>query len=129
MPVDRDLLTTVQHVRRTLAEVGPESIRADGDFERVPLPSQDCDALRDLLVADNAEVVIEIGLAYGSSARAIGEGHPAVPAEARDADRQALLVPQALVDRRDRVRPEHLFDPRAVGLDHLAGEAALAGVH
>jgi predicted O-methyltransferase YrrM len=73
VPVDRDLLTTVQYVRRRLAEVGPEHIRADGDFERVSLPSQDCDALRDLLVAEKAQVVIEIGLAYGSSALAIGE--------------------------------------------------------
>jgi hypothetical protein len=73
VPIDRDLLTTVQYVRRRLAEVGPEHIRANGDFERVSLPSQDCDALRDLLVAENAQVVIEIGLAYGSSALAIGE--------------------------------------------------------
>ena len=49
---------------------------------------------------------------------------PKQPPEAREADRQALLVPQALVDRRDRVDPEHLFDPRAVGLDHRVGEAA-----
>jgi len=73
VPVDRDHLTTVQYVRRRLAKVGPEHIRADGDFERVSPPSQDCDALRDLLVAENARVVIEIGLAYGSSALAIGE--------------------------------------------------------
>jgi len=72
-PSDRELLTTVQYVRRRLAEVGPEHIRADGDFERVSLPNLDCDALRDLLVAENAQVVIEIGLAYGSSALAIGE--------------------------------------------------------
>jgi predicted O-methyltransferase YrrM len=56
-----------------LAEVGPEHIRADGDFERVSLPDEDCDALRDLIVAERARVVIEIGLAYGSSALAIGE--------------------------------------------------------
>ena len=73
VPSDRELLTTVQHVRRRLVEVGPEHIRADGDFERVSLPALDCDALRDLLVAENAQVVIEIGLAYGSSALAIGE--------------------------------------------------------
>jgi predicted O-methyltransferase YrrM len=60
-------------MRRRLAEVGQEHIRADADFERVSLPDLDCDALRDLIVAENAQVVIEIGLGYGSSALAIGE--------------------------------------------------------
>src|SRR4029079_12503778 len=46
----------------------------EGDFERVALPAEDCDNLRDMLVAHDAHVVIEIGLAYGSSALAIGEG-------------------------------------------------------
>ena len=73
MPSDPEPLTTVRHVRRRLAEVGPEFTRADGDFERVSLPNRDCDALRDLLAAERAQVVIEVGLAYGSSALAIGE--------------------------------------------------------
>lgn len=60
-------------MRRRLAELGPEHTRADGDFERVSLPNEDCDALRDLFIAEQARVVIEIGLAYGSSALAIGE--------------------------------------------------------
>lgn len=60
-------------MRRRLAELGPEHTRADGDFERVSLPNEDCDALRDLLIAEQVRVVIEIGLAYGSSALAIGE--------------------------------------------------------
>jgi predicted O-methyltransferase YrrM len=60
-------------VRRTLAEVGPAFTRSEGDFARVSLPDRDCDVLRDLLVGDRARVVIEIGLAYGSSALAIGE--------------------------------------------------------
>jgi predicted O-methyltransferase YrrM len=63
----------VQSVRRRLADVGPEHVRAAGDFERVSLPYQDCNALRDLVAAEHARVVIEIGLAYGSSALAIGE--------------------------------------------------------
>jgi predicted O-methyltransferase YrrM len=63
----------VQSVRRRLAEIGPAYTRSDGDFERVSLPDEDGDALRDVLVAENAHVVIEIGLAYGSSALAIGE--------------------------------------------------------
>jgi predicted O-methyltransferase YrrM len=73
VPSDPELLRTVRDVRRRLTEVGPEHIRADGDFERVSLPNLDGDALRDLLVSENARVVIEIGLAYGSSALAIGE--------------------------------------------------------
>jgi len=70
---DRELLTAIQSMRRRLVEVGPERVRADGDFERVSLPNLDGDALRDLLVAENAQTVIEVGLAYGSSALAIGE--------------------------------------------------------
>ena len=45
----------------------------EGDFERVALPAADADILRDALVAHGAHVVIEVGLAYGSSALAIGE--------------------------------------------------------
>lgn len=56
-----------------MAEAGPERVRAGGDFARVSLPQGDGDALRDLLVVDGARTVIEIGLAYGSSALAIGE--------------------------------------------------------
>ena len=37
------------------------------------LPESDCDNLRDLLVAHGTRTVIEVGLAYGSSALAIGE--------------------------------------------------------
>lgn len=59
--------------RRKLAEVGPSYVRSEGDFDRVSLPSSDGDALRDLIVAEDAHVVIEIGLGYGSSALAIGE--------------------------------------------------------
>jgi len=39
----------------------------------VALPAAECDMLRDILVANGAHVVIEVGLAYGSSALAIGE--------------------------------------------------------
>jgi predicted O-methyltransferase YrrM len=60
-------------MRRRLGEAGPERARVDGDFERVSLPRNDGDALRDLLSAEDARTVIEIGLAYGSSALAIGE--------------------------------------------------------
>jgi predicted O-methyltransferase YrrM len=37
------------------------------------MPERDCHLLRDLLIADGAETVVEVGLAYGSSALAIGE--------------------------------------------------------
>lgn len=60
-------------MRSRLVEVGPARSRAEGDFERVALPSDHCDVLRDLLISERARVVIEIGLAYGSSALAIGE--------------------------------------------------------
>ena len=64
----------VRAVRVELHTVGPKRRRPfQGDFERVSLPAVDCDILRDTLVADGARVVIEIGLAYGSSALAIGE--------------------------------------------------------
>ena len=61
-------------MRTQLHDQGPTHLRpyAD-DFERVALPQQDCDTLRDALIAENAKVVIEVGLAYGSSALAIGE--------------------------------------------------------
>jgi predicted O-methyltransferase YrrM len=73
VPGDLELLTAVRDMRSRLADVGPAHVRADGDFERVSLPSTDCDVLRDLLIAEKARVVIEIGLAYGSSALAISE--------------------------------------------------------
>ena len=67
-------LRRVRAVRAELLEEGPRHNRpAEPDFERVTLPAADCDVLRDALVADGARVVIEVGLAYGSSALAIGE--------------------------------------------------------
>jgi len=60
-------------VRRQLAEAGPAFTRAEGDFALISLPAPDGDVLRDLLIEEQARVVIEIGLAYGSSALAIGE--------------------------------------------------------
>lgn len=37
------------------------------------MPDRDCDLLRDLLVSERAGTVVEVGLAYASSALAIGE--------------------------------------------------------
>jgi predicted O-methyltransferase YrrM len=67
-------LRRIRAVRAELHSAGPKRSRPfDGDFERVALPKEDCDILRDTLIAHRARVVIEIGLAYGSSALAIGE--------------------------------------------------------
>lgn len=67
-------LQRVREVRAELHATGPTRQRPfEGDFERVALPAADCDILRDILIADKAHVVIEVGLAYGSSALAIGE--------------------------------------------------------
>lgn len=73
VPVDALLLETVRRKRCELATRGPSALRSTGDFEYVTLPERDGDALRDLLVAENARFVIEIGLAYGSSALAVAE--------------------------------------------------------
>ncbi|HEY0672091.1 MAG TPA: class I SAM-dependent methyltransferase [Longimicrobiales bacterium] len=67
-------LAQVHAVRTQLHNEGPTHLRPfAGDFERVALPREDCDILRDALIAEDAKVVIEVGLAYGSSALAIGE--------------------------------------------------------
>jgi predicted O-methyltransferase YrrM len=71
--MDPEPLRTVRDLRRSLTEVGPQHTRGDGDFERVSLPNNDCDVLRDVVAAEHAHVVIEIGLAYGNSALAIVE--------------------------------------------------------
>ncbi len=69
-----DRLHRVRTVRAELQANGPKRSRPfEGDFERVALPAVDSDVLRDTLVAHGARVVIEVGLAYGSSALAIAE--------------------------------------------------------
>jgi predicted O-methyltransferase YrrM len=67
-------LRRVRVVRAELQARGPKRSRpSQGDFERVALPAADCDVLRDTLIARDVHVVIEVGLAYGSSALAIAE--------------------------------------------------------
>jgi predicted O-methyltransferase YrrM len=67
-------MTRVREVRRRLAREGPaRTRRREGDFETITLPEPDCDLLRDLLIAEGVETVVEVGLAYASSALAIGE--------------------------------------------------------
>lgn len=66
-------------MRSRLAEEGPIWTRGpELDFQTVTLPECDCDLVRDLLIAEEAQTVVEIGLAYGSSALAIGEALVAV---------------------------------------------------
>jgi predicted O-methyltransferase YrrM len=69
----QDLVDRIREARRRLAADGPPRVRPGGDFERVSVPASDGDVLRDLLLAENPGTVIEIGLAYGSSALAIAE--------------------------------------------------------
>lgn len=73
MTVETAALRAIQAERRRLGSEGPTFERAEGDFERVSIPEPDAGVLRDLLVAEGAGAVIEIGLAYGASALAIAE--------------------------------------------------------
>jgi len=71
--------TRIRQVRGRLAREGPAWARGpERDFETVTLPERDCDLLRDLLISESAQTVVEVGLAYGSSALAIGEALVAV---------------------------------------------------
>jgi len=66
--------TRVREVRRRLAHEGPAWTRdREADFETVAVPEGDCDRLRDLLISEGVQTIVEIGLAYASSALAIGE--------------------------------------------------------
>lgn len=67
-------LDRARAARARLHSTGPVETRPQaGDFERVALPAIDADHLRDALAAEGVRSVIEVGLAYGSSALAIGE--------------------------------------------------------
>jgi predicted O-methyltransferase YrrM len=69
-------------VRRQLGRDGPAWTRDEADdFERVTVPERDCDAVRDLLIREGVRRIVEIGLAYGSSALAIGEALVSIDAE------------------------------------------------
>jgi predicted O-methyltransferase YrrM len=69
----------VRDVRRRLARDGPPWTRnRANDFDVVTVPERDCNTLRDLLIAESIETIVEVGLAYGSSALAIGEALIAV---------------------------------------------------
>jgi predicted O-methyltransferase YrrM len=104
---DREL---VRQTRRRLSENGPEWTRGpELDFATVTLPDRDCDLLRDLLIAERARTVVEIGLAYGSSALAIGEA--LLTGEERAAG-EALPTGEALLTGEERAAPRHVvIDP------------------
>jgi predicted O-methyltransferase YrrM len=101
----------VQQARRQLTETGPRRARAPGDFDRVSLPNDDCDVLRDLVVEEGARVVVEIGLAYGSSALAIAEG---LVSHEREGARHVII--DAYQDRFGNAGREAIA---AAGLDRL----------
>jgi predicted O-methyltransferase YrrM len=64
----------IREVRRRLVLHGPSRTRDfERDFETVTMPERDCDLLRDLLISEVVQTVAEVGLAYASSALAIGE--------------------------------------------------------
>ena len=73
MGSEQDLVARIREARRRLAAEGPPRVRSGGDFERVSVPASDGDVLRDVLLPEKPGTVIEIGLAYGSSALAIAE--------------------------------------------------------
>jgi predicted O-methyltransferase YrrM len=73
MKVADDLVEKIRAARGKLASDGPIRVRSAGDFERVSIGRSDGDVLRDLVLAESARTVIEIGLAYGGSALAIAE--------------------------------------------------------
>jgi predicted O-methyltransferase YrrM len=81
----------IREKRKELVRHGPPRTRPrELDFQTVTLPERDCDLLRDLLIAERAETVVEVGLAYGSSALAIGE---ALVTAGRPAPRHVIIDP------------------------------------
>jgi len=144
LPTDvNDSLSQVRAVRAQVLAEGPKFRRPiEGDFERVALPASDCDSLRDALIAEGARVVIEVGLAYGSSALAIGE---ALLTTGRDS-RHIVIDPfqttaysnvgwdslraAGLADRTRLIaEPSSLALPRLVGEGLVADAAFVDGSH
>jgi predicted O-methyltransferase YrrM len=102
----------VREVRRRLIQDGPVWTRGpELDFATVTLPERDCDLLRDLMAAERVSTVVEVGLAYGSSALAIGE---------------ALLAAGAAAPRHVIIDPFQRSAYHDVGWNVLA-EAGLTG--
>lgn len=83
-----DRMEKIRAARRKLDRDGPIQVRSAGDFERVSIARSDGDVLRDLVLADGAHTMIEIGLAYGGSALAIAE---ALTASGSDEARHLII--------------------------------------
>jgi predicted O-methyltransferase YrrM len=139
---DEGRLRAVRSARRGLAEAGPARVRGDGDFEKVALPAEDADVLRDLIVAERPRVVIEIGLAYGASALAIAEAlvlegrpdasHVIVDAYQHlfhDAGRDAIASAGLAGLCRLITERSELALPRLVGEGFIADAAFVDGSH
>jgi predicted O-methyltransferase YrrM len=87
-------LEPIRQARRRLSHDGPEWTRGpERDFATVTLPERDCDLLRDLLITERAGTVIEVGLAYGSSALAIGEALAAGAEQPGGTPRHVVIDP------------------------------------
>ena len=132
----------VRDVRRRLAQNGPPWTRGpELDFETVTLPERDCDLLRDLLIAEGAGTVVEVGLAYGSSALAIGEAvlsrpeprHVVIDPFQREAYHDVgwdLLVEAGLDGAAELLRePSSLALPRLLADGLVADAAFVDGSH
>lgn len=104
----------VSEVRRRLVREGPPWTRdRERDFDTISMPERDCDLLRDLFIAEGVSTVVEVGLAYGSSALAIGEALVTV-----DPPRPRHVVIDPLQDREWADTGWDLL--RAAGLDGIA---------
>lgn len=133
MGADPGLLARVQHVRRSLATSGPSRARSDQDFERVSLPADDADVLKGLFLAQRSTTVIEVGLAYGSSALAIAE---ALLSANSDNARHVIIDPyqdhfhdagwEAIVEAGLGERCELIREPSQIALPRLLADGFLA---
>ncbi|ALC19421.1 class I SAM-dependent methyltransferase [Streptomyces pristinaespiralis] len=107
-------VTRVREVRRRLTREGPPRTRGrEQDFETVTLPERHCDQLRDLMISEGAEKVVEVGLAYAGSALAIGEALAAV-----DRPRARHVIIDPFQEREYSNAGWDLL--RAAGLDSIA---------
>ncbi|GIJ46049.1 hypothetical protein Val02_29350 [Virgisporangium aliadipatigenens] len=142
--MDDAALRRVIEARRRLREDGPLWTRPhEDDFATVTLPAADCDGLRDLLVAERARTVVEIGLAYGSSALAVAEalltvGGPGIrhlivdpfqDSAYRDVGWNALLDAGLAATTELRRTPSALALARLVEEGHTADAAFVDGSH
>ena len=115
---DPEHLVRIRDVRQRLPESVLESHPSSAaDFERVSLPTHDADFLRDLILREKAETVIEIGLAYGSSALAIAE---ALVSAGSPQAKHVILDP--FQDRFDNVGSDALASAKLEGVCMLLKE-------